>query len=791
MGEAEEVVTNFLPVSAVGCKRIQVYLVAVTNRDAQEEGGNEQVSEAGLRSSLFAAAVAGTSAEGLVFDGHEYAYSAAKLHRGWDGAELRCSVDGPSDAPGRFQVVLRAHRQYETALVPRICAGTAVAPGLLFALDSVLRFGLRPWLQCIGGRFLSSHAPIATDAGFDIWWEYRLAMHPTRTELLVSITARAVPVITATIRTLADMWTRFFAPGSGPDAPAADGAWAQFEACIRGLRVATAATGSVRVAGLGLAQSDQRCAVVGGNTVVPLEQCVLEERQVLPQLSRRQRGRLMSHSAVPPPVRLELLRHGAQLVAKACRESRALAAFKIRVGEALATAPGQVLAAPQMQLRQATAAVAGDTGRWELGRQRQVLEGVQVRSWAVLVLASPQTLGEPHARAFAVQLAKTGSEVGLMFAQSVPPIVYGSAQHIERAIKDACAAAQQAAPSGERAQLVLCVLPSAAVSLYGEVKRVGLTCIGVHTQCVLTANARGHRPQLLRGIALKINTKLGGATAAPRGPTGAPLLPDDEPTMVLSADVTHTAEAQGMSVAAVVWSVDTCAQRFAGLAIQHPHRMEIIENMDAIVRHCLRVFYAHTNRKPARILYYRDGVSDALLPAVHSVELAAIRRGCALIDPGYAPALTAVIARKRHHSRFMLDAANCRPGTLVDALAGPLAGAGGFHLLAHRSIYGVSQPVYYMVLQDGGLDISHLRQLTYHLCYTYPIYTRPATMPAPLYYAHRLAARGRLQLSQRFDALPCFAATRAEAKKSNRAAKAHPPHLVPIHASLANTMYYM
>ncbi|KAJ2775687.1 hypothetical protein IWQ57_000257 [Coemansia nantahalensis] len=804
--EQVEVVTNFVPVAGVDCKRIHVYLVEVTNQDAQEDGGegsDQQVREAALRSALFSRAVAGTGAERAVFDGREYAYSAKGLHKEWPGQELQRSVDGGDEAPGRFQVALRVHRRYETGLVARICAGDAAVPeaaakGLQFALDSVLRVGLRPWLQCVGGRYLSAHAAVATDAGFDIWWEYRLAVHPTRTRMLVSVTARAVPVIASDVRTLDDLWARFFEPGSGAGqgvADAGDRAWAQFEGCVRGLRVAipgdaAAATSSVRVAGLAPKHADGRCVVVGRDTVVALDQCALAERQVLGQLSRRQRGRLMSQSAVAPARRLELLRHGAQLVARACRDSGALAAFKIRVGDGLATAPGHVLAAPQMQLRGATAAVAADTGRWELGGH-QVLDGAHVRSWAVLVLASAQALGEPQARAFAVQLAKTGSEAGVVFAQSVPPIVYGSVQCIERAVEDACAAAQRAAASGERAQLVVCVLPSPAVAVYGEIKRVALTRVGVHTQCVLAANARGHRPQLLRGVALKINTKLGGSTAALHGPAGAPSLLETEPTMVISADVTHTSEAQGMSVAAVVWSVDLHAQRFAGLAIQHPHRMEIIENMDAVVRHCLRIFYARTGRKPARILYYRDGVNDSLLPAVRDVELPAIRRGCALVEPAYAPPLAVLIARKRHHSRFMLDAANCRPGTLVDAMVGPLAGAGGFHLLAHRSVHGVSQPVYYLVLDPGGLDIAQLRQLTYHLCYTYPIYTRPAIMPAPLYYAHRLAARGRLQLSQRFDALPCFATSRAETKKSNRAAKAHPPHLVPVHADLGNSMYFM
>ncbi|KAJ1719855.1 hypothetical protein LPJ61_006243, partial [Coemansia biformis] len=512
------------------------------------------------------------------------------MHKTWDGKELRRDVDGSDDIPGRFHVVLRVHRKYDTALVERFCNGDASVPqpvvqGFLFTLDTILRYALRPWLQCVGGRYLSQHAAITTDAGFDIWWEYRLAMHPTHSRLLLNVSARAVPVTSGGIKTLGDLSDLFFDRNSNSIAsgPAkTDGEWAKFESCVHGLSVlipGASQAGGVRVAGLAtkhtrelqidglpvaehyrrvhgidVPATSERCAVTDKDVLVPLELCVLEGRQVLPQLSKRQRGRLMPLSALPPPQRLELLRHGAQLVMQACRESQVLGPFKIQVGDELATAPAHVLPAPQMQLRRAAAAVSAASGAWELDGQ-QVLEGVQVRSWTVLVLASAQAVGESQARAFAVQLVKAGGEMGIEFAQRVPPIVYGSVQSVEQAVESACAAAQRVAVGNERAQLVVCVLPSAAAALYGEIKRVALTRVGVHTQCVLAANARGHRPRLVRGILLKINTKLGGSTASTRQTAADTVSPlDEEPTMVISADVTHTTEARGMSVAAVVWS---------------------------------------------------------------------------------------------------------------------------------------------------------------------------------------------------------------------------------------------
>ncbi|KAJ2782096.1 hypothetical protein H4R18_002464 [Coemansia javaensis] len=781
-----EVVTNFVPVE-LGSRRIHVYLVTVTNRDAQEgeeeeAEGRAQVREAAVRSSAVERALGGDSGR-VVFDGREYAYAGTRVHSAWADGAFCADVDGGEAWPGRFRVELRVHRQYDTGAVQRLCAGGGGSEhisGLLFALDSIVRCELRPWLRDVGGRHLSPHGAVATDAGFDVWWEYRVAMHPAQGRLLLSVAARAVPVLA--VPTLAALADAFFRGGARPGDDAA--AWARLGECVRGLRVAVPGGASGRVTGLA---PDRRAVIGGAAAPVDLAQCALDGRQVLGRIGGWQRRRLMEASALAPAQRLALLRHGAALVARACQGSGALRRLGIRAGPALATAPAERLAAPQLRLGAGAAAdVAPETGLWELGG-RHVRAGAEVRAWAVLVLAARQAMGEAQARAFAVRVAQAGSELGVRFVQAAPPLVYGSPQAVARAVEDACAAAQRAA-GGARAQLLVCVLPAATAALYGELKRVALTRAGVHTQCVLLRNALGHRPRLLRGVLLKINAKLGGATAEAL-PAG---LLDRTATMVLAADVTHSAEAGAMSVAAVVWSVDAAAQRFAGLVVQHPPRVEIIENMDAIVRHCLRVFYARTGRKPARILYYRDGVNDAQLAPLRAVEVAGIRRACRLVDPAYAPDLAVVVARKRHHSRFLLpEGANCPPGTLTAAAAaaGPHAAA-SFHLLAHRSVFGVSRPVYFLVLDAGGLAPELLRTLTYHLCYTYPLFTRPATMPAPLYYAHRLAARGRLQLSQRFDALPCFAAP-ADAKRARRNARAQPvPHLVPVHPDLADTMYF-
>ncbi|PIA14828.1 stem cell self-renewal protein Piwi [Coemansia reversa NRRL 1564] len=319
---------------------------------------------------------------------------------------------------------------------------------------------------------------------------------------------------------------------------------------------------------------------------------------------------------------------------------------------------------------------------------------------------------------------------------------------------------------------------STGSAVYGEIKRIAHTQIGVQTQCVRYQKARGHHPRLLTQILLKINVKLGGNNSAiVQGPTASIL--DKQTTLVLSADVCHASFAahQPMSIVGVVWSMDKQAQRFAGAVVQHPQRMEIIENLDVIMRYALRSFYAKTGSKPQRIMYYRDGANESQVSWIRQVELTGIRRACKLIDPDYVPSITAIIARKRHHARFMLPQENCRPGTVVQDWAAPQEQS--FFMLTHRALFGVSKPVHYIVLQNDAIGndqpptLSELQTLTYQLAYQYPIVTRPTTMPASLYYAHRLASRGRMQLNR------------------NPIGRGTLLHLIPVHERLQNTMYFL
>lgn len=89
-------------------------------------------------------------------------------------------------------------------------------------------------------------------------------------------------------------------------------------------------------------------------------------------------------------------------------------------------------------------------------------------------------------------------------------------------------------------QLILCILPYKGPELYAVIKRVSDTIIGVATQCIQSEQVMKDRNlQYNANVCLKINVKLGGMNSS--------LLPehikfvDDEPTILIGADVSHPA----------------------------------------------------------------------------------------------------------------------------------------------------------------------------------------------------------------------------------------------------------
>lgn len=228
--------------------------------------------------------------------------------------------------------------------------------------------------------------------------------------------------------------------------------------------------------------------------------------------------------------------------------------------------------------------------------------------------------------------------------------------------------------------------------------------------------------------------------------------------MYVGADVTHPSPEQTNipSVVGVAASYDLEGFRYnCCYRLQGP-KDEMIRDLQNIVIKQLRQFKQTNQSLPELIMYYRDGVSEGQFQEVLTIELRAMQAAAASVQQGYKPNITFIVVQKRHHARFF-PTANCptegrnnnvQPGTIVDRyITAP--NQYQFFLVSHAAVQGVAKPTKYCVLYDDeNCNPDQLQALTYYLCHMFTRCNRAVSYPAPTYYAHLAAYRGRVYIKE-------------------------------------------
>lgn len=186
----------------------------------------------------------------------------------------------------------------------------------------------------------------------------------------------------------------------------------------------------------------------------------------------------------------------------------------------------------------------------------------------------------------------------------------------------------------------------------------------------------------------------------------------------------------------------------------------MIVDFKDIVADQLQYYRTKNGFLPTNILYYRDGVSEGQFKELQNIEITALQNACKVVyGPDYNKKvkLTVVVVQKRHHTRFFPPPRsdlgrddrknnNVPPGTIVDSeITQP--NENHFYLVSHQSIQGVAKPTKYCILLDeGNFNIDDIQGFTYELCHLFTRCNRSVSYPAPTYYAHLSAYRGRVYI---------------------------------------------
>ncbi|KAF7068384.1 hypothetical protein CFC21_074156 [Triticum aestivum] len=437
--------------------------------------------------------------------------------------------------------------------------------------------------------------------------------------------------------------------------------------------------------------------------------------------------------------------------------------FGINVCSDLVSVPARVLPPPMLRYHDSgkEKTCAPSVGQWNMINKKMINGGI-IDNWACV---SFSRMPPEEVHRFCCDLIQMCNMTG-MSVNPRPLVDNRSANpnHIENALRDVYRrTTEMLGKQGheKQLQLLIVILPEVSGS-YGKIKKVCETDLGIVSQCCLPRHAARPNKQYLENVALKINVKVGGRnTVLERAfvRNGIPFV-SEVPTIIFGADVTHPppGEDSASSIAAVVASMDWPEiTKYRGLVSAQPHRQEIIEDLFSVtkdpkrgnvnggmIRELLIAFRRKTGRRPERILFYRDGVSEGQFSHVPRHEMDAIRKACASLEEGYMPPVTFVVVQKRDHTRLFPDvhgrrdmtdkSGNILPGSVFELMTCHPTDF-GFYLCNNTNIQGTSCN-YHVLYDENNFTADALQSLTKKLCNTYARCVPGLSTVAPAFYAH-------------------------------------------------------
>ncbi|GAY54079.1 protein argonaute 10 [Citrus sinensis] len=516
------------------------------------------------------------------------------------------------------------------------------------------------------------------------------------------------------------------------------------------------------------------CLQVGNQkkaNYLPMEACkIVEGQRYTKRLNERQITALLKVTCQRPRDRENDILQTVQQ--NAYDQDLYAKEFGIKISEKLASVEARILPAPWLKYHEngKEKDCLPQVGQWNM-MNKKMINGMTVSRWACINFS--RSVQESVARGFCNELAQMCQVSGMEFnPEPVIPIHNARPDQVEKALKHVYHSSMSKT-KGKELELLLAILPDNNGSLYGDLKRICETDLGIISQCCLTKHVFKISKQYLANVSLKINVKMGGRNTVLLDAISCRIpLVSDIPTIIFGADVTHpeNGEDSSPSIAAVVASQDWPeVTKYAGLVCAQAHRQELIQDLyktwhdpvrgtvsGGMIRDLLISFRKATGQKPLRIIFYRDGVSEGQFYQVLLYELDAIRKACASLEPNYQPPVTFIIVQKRHHTRLFANnhrdrsstdrSGNILPGTVVDSkICHPTEF--DFYLCSHAGIQGTSRPAHYHVLWDeNNFTADGIQSLTNNLCYTYARCTRSVSVVPPAYYAHLAAFRARFYM---------------------------------------------
>ncbi|KAJ3195280.1 hypothetical protein HK101_000617 [Irineochytrium annulatum] len=504
------------------------------------------------------------------------------------------------------------------------------------------------------------------------------------------------------------------------------------------------------------------CCGTDGQIMIPMEFCMIRPNQRhIGKLSEAQTADIIKVTAVPPPERRQRIERGRSTMHDEKQNVDLLAAWGVKLDPNMKEVDARILPAPVLtgSSQRGSPDINPFNGAFDFSKvPQQFYRPASLKAYGVCVFGQTRTTWDQLC-GFLDALFKGCRDKGMQIEKRDynDIVLYQERREVQAALAEVNHMAVKAAmPPGATnlpptAQMIFCVFDKGG-ALYDEIKHVAETKLNIMTQCFLAKHCFNTKPGVAVNLALKINAKLGGVNCVVEPSKHLSVLGQPIPTMIMGADVTHPPPGAdgGVSIAAVVASLDSrfCEYR-AAIRVQPP-RTEIIKSLGDVSIELMNLFRARANNRfPQRVLFFRDGVSEGQFGEVALQEVQSLKK--AFRDLGANDIkLTFLVVNKRHGARFFAkdgrDAdkkGNVLAGTVVDSgITHPFEF--DFYLNSHQGLQGTSRSAHYHVLYDeNNFTADSLQEITYKMCYLYARASRSVSIVPPAYYAHLVAARAR------------------------------------------------
>lgn len=437
-------------------------------------------------------------------------------------------------------------------------------------------------------------------------------------------------------------------------------------------------------------------------------------------------------------------------------------------------------------------------GHWKMSG-KHFYKPAKIESWALVSYVPSRIFSMDMKEHMTEQLVKAWQNAGI---EVVRPKPIGTPEYLEQhELLDRVQGVKECS-------LFVIVVPDAnnknvylSVKHWGDVKR------GIPTQCIRLRNCSNDTPEFWANITHKINLKLGGinVVADHTGltvPGSTPLLGDvKNVTVVLGADVSHPSTGGSVqpSYAGVVCSVDTHASKYVAGSRLQQHGVEMIGDLHQITGALLSAHMRYRREKevapehevPKRLIFFRDGVSENQFQTVIDNELPQIKWACDSLN--IKPKISLIIVSKRHHMRFFQEQKNCQSGTVIDRdVVHPTDF--DFYLQSHGQFgeRGTTRSAHYSVLYDeNNLTPDQVQALAFALCHVYSRSPTAVSIPAPVYYAHRVCDRMRIHFDPKAAKPMPSMSDRGSPPPEEDSFEAFLRSFKSIHANHKDVMYFV